>query len=156
MSDVGNLNGAASDARKRHGGQGRRSSIGIWANWRGIVARAESIFVSGNELVVVVRATGAVAVEGKVQAHDYFHAQVVAMVFREQPSFQSLSSVRAFLKDRRGAMTEIRLNLPQTKRITGELVGQLRGGTQSNAPIPAPLVRFLHKQRSLRWQFRLL
>ena len=145
VSNFRDSSSAPGESRKPRGGQRRRTSMRVWATWRGIVARAESALVVGDELVVVVPAVGALS--DKLQAHDEFHAQITAMVFSEQAPFQSLPRTRAFLKDESGVKTEVRVNTGELKLITDEFLSSHGDGRQADIPIPAPLVRFLLLQK---------
>ena len=148
MRGAGDQDTAPKNARNRQCGRNQRHALRITAEFQGIVAKAESVVVNGDELVVTIDA--AVTLSKGRSAYDESHAQITALVFSEHPLFQSIQRVRAFLNDSDGSSVEVPVDILAARRVVNELTLSRPNGALSKELIPAPLVRFLYKQSKLR------
>jgi hypothetical protein len=119
----------------------RRIQVSTTANWQGIVAKAKSVLLDGNCLILIIATAKPLTPEPS--EHDVLNAQISSLVFRKQARFHDLPTMRTYLEDDSGVRFEIRQNLASLETQIRKTILNREQRKPLDTPIPSPLACFL-------------
>lgn len=112
------------------------------AEWKHIVAKADSIQIRGYTAFILIAA--AKRVRPKPSAHDVLNSQITTWVFWHQPLFNSVRTAVPVLYDDLGQKASVPFN---PFSVDAWLTGAVPANVQNPIAMPAPLAAyFVHRK----------
>ena len=140
----GFLNGAGVLNRKIDPATCVAADVPVYAVWQSIVARADSVWVHGDCVILTVAT--AKRMTPHPCSHDVLHAQVTEYVFAQQTQFGAKMRFDTWLLDVNGRRFPVPCRSDCVAKIIERALGHEKDGSRQPSPIPAPLVGFLAAQ----------